>query len=358
MVELTKLSQKQLLVPLAVVFLLAAATAWGQTAKPRTLAQLAGYGASDRERILFDGAKAEGKAVWYTSLAGSSYKALVKGFEAKYPGVKVEAYRAAGRELLAKVMAESQAKQYIADTFESTLPLLKSLKEGGMIVPYASAHGENFPAASKERGERGLYYWTVIRESYIGVGYNSNLIKANAVPKTFIDLLRPELKGKLGFATSDTGTRTLGTMLKFKGDDYVKKLGDQEVSLHSISGRAIADLVISGELAASPTIFREHALESKGKGAPIDWIAMEVAPTNAGGVSVSATAPHPHAALLLAEFLISPEGLKILEGLEFTTGMQDPGFKRWYPEAGLTTLQYDKEVTAWQKALRGLGRKP
>ena len=74
--------------------------------------------------------------------------------------------------------------------------------------------------------------------------------------------------------------------------------------MHTISGRAMADLVMSGEVALSPTIFRDHALEAKAKGAPIDWAAMEVVPTNAGAVALVAGAPHPHAAALLADFLL------------------------------------------------------
>jgi len=339
------------------VLVVSAAAAWGQTKKPATLAELAAYSGADRQQILLAGAKAEGKVVWYTSLAGSSYKELTKGFEAKYPGIRLEAYRAAGRELLSKVLAEGQAKQYLADAFESTLPLLKSLREERALTPYFSAHLSKYPAGATEKADPGLIYWAVIRESYIGLGYNTNLIRANAVPRSFADLLKAEFKGKIGFATSDTGSRTLGAILKFKGQEFLKQFKSQQVSLHSISGRAIADLVISGELALSPTVFREHALESKGKGAPIDWAPLDVVPTNAGGVSLSAYAPHPHAALLLVDFLMSPEGLKILENLEFTTGVDDPGFKRWYPESGLSTAQYDKEVTLWQKLLRELGRK-
>ena len=48
----------------------------------------------------------------------------------------------------------------------------------------------------------------------------------------------------------------------------------------------MADLVMSGEVALSPTIFRDHALEAKAKGAPIDWAPMEIVPANAGGVAL------------------------------------------------------------------------
>jgi len=84
---------------------------------------------------------------------------------------------------------------------------------------------------------------------------------------------------------------------------------------------------------------------------------MEAVPTNAGATAIIYQAPHPHAAVLMADFILSPEGQKILEDLQFGSPAKDFGFKRWYPEAGLNTEQYDKEATKWQKVLRELGRK-
>jgi len=42
-------------------------------------------------------------------------------------------------------------------------------------------------------------------------------VQGNAVPKNFADLLKPELKDKIGFATSDTGNRVIAAMLATKG---------------------------------------------------------------------------------------------------------------------------------------------
>ncbi len=327
-----------------------------QTKKPGTLSELVAYTGADREKILIAGARAEGKVTWYTSLAGSSYKELAQGFEKKY-GVKVDVYRAASNDLMARVSAEAKARQYLVDTIETTLPLLKSLREDGLLAVYASPHLQKYPAHAKEKAGNGLYYWGVNRESFIGVGYNPNAIPAGAVPKNFDGLLNPQLKGKMGMTTSDTGVRMMGAILKFKGDGFASKLKGQDISLHSVSGRAMADLAISGEVPISPSIFRDHAMESKLKGAPIDWVAMEGVPTNAGATSIVYQAPHPHGAVLMADFILSPEGQKILEDLQFGSPSKDFGFKRWYPEAGLNTEQYDREATKWQKALRELGRK-
>ena len=104
-------------------------------------------------------------------------------------------------------------------------------------------------------------------------------------------------------------------------------------------------------------IFRDHAMESKLKGAPINWVPMEAVPTNAGATSIIYQAPHPHGAVLMADYILSPEGQKILADLQFGNPSMDFGFKRWYPEAGLNTEQYDTEATKWQKILREIGRK-
>ena len=79
-------------VMLFVLFLLPS-EAWLQSRKPMTIAELVTYNGADREQVLYNGAKTEGKITWYTSLAGESYKAMVKAFETRYPGVKVEAYQ-------------------------------------------------------------------------------------------------------------------------------------------------------------------------------------------------------------------------------------------------------------------------
>ena len=327
-----------------------------QRIKSITLSDLAAYTGADREQILVAGARVEGKVVWYTSLAGSSYRELAQGFEKKY-GIKVDVYRAASNELMARIGAEVQARQYLVDTVETTLPLLKSLREDGLLAIYTSPHLARYPARAKESAGKGLYYWGVNRESFIGVGYNPNLIPPSVAPKNFAGLLNPQLKGKMGMTTSETGVRMMGAILKFKGEEFAQKLKAQEISLHSISGRAMADLAISGEVPISPSIFRDHAMESKLKGAPIDWVAMEAVPTNAGATAVFYRAPHPHGALLLADYILGPEGQKILEDLQFGSPSKDFGFKRWYPEAGLNTEQYDKEASRWQKALREIGKK-
>ena len=348
---------KFFLMLLAVAALVWVPSVSAQTGKPLSIAELAAYNKPDREKILYEGAKKEGRLMWYTSLTGGPNQEVPKAFEAKYPGIKVDVYRGDSDAIIQRVMQEAQAKRFLVDIIETTFPILKVMQEYKLLVPYFSPYLASYPDEVKEKVDRGLVYWATDRESYIGLAYNTNVIPENAAPKNFEDLLKPEVKGKMGFATSDTGNRVIGAMLAAKGAEYISKLKNQNVVLHAVSGRAIADMVVSGELGLSPTVFLSHSRVSISKGAPIQWVPMDLVPTNAGGVAVTANAPRPHGALLFADYLLSPEGQKLLGKFGLDSAVNQPPFKRYYAEARLTAEQYEKVNEKWEKLLRDLGRK-
>ena len=340
----------------ALLLLLVAGVSWGQSAKPTTLAELAVYAGADREQLLLAGAKKEGKVVWYTALAGGSYKDLARAFETKY-GVPVEAYRGASRDLIAKVLAESQAKRYLMDVAESSPPLLMLMRAMKRLTPFSSPHLAKFSADAKEDAGKGTVFWATDRESYMGFAYNKEKLPASAVPKNYEGLLNPALKGRMAFVTTDTGSRTVGAMLRTKGEEFLRRLRSQDITMHSISGQAMNDLIITGEVEASPTIFRNHALVAGEKKAPVAWVPMDIVPASAGSAGLSSFAPHPHAAVLFIDFLFSPEGQKILENYEYGSAAKEYGFKRWYIEKGMSIEQLERESDRWEKLLRDLGRK-
>lgn len=327
-----------------------------QVAKPATLAELAVYTGPDREQLLVAGAKKEGKVVWYTALAGGSYKDLARGFEAKY-GVPVEAYRGASRDLIAKVLAETQAKRYLMDVAESSPPLLMLMRAMKRLTPFHVPHLARFSREAREDAGDGAVFWATDRESYMGFAYNKDRLPASAVPKNYDGLLNPALKGRMAMVTTDTGSRTMGALLRNKGEEFLKRLRAQEVTMHSVSGQALNDMIISGEVEASPTIFRNHARVAAAKGAPVAWVPMDIVPASAGSAGLSSQAPHPHAAVLFIDFLFSPDGQKILESYEYGSAAKDYGFQRWYIEKGMSIQQLERESDRWERALRDLGRK-
>ncbi len=346
-----------LILILSVLSLLTPAQLTAQSSKPQTIAELVTYNGKDRERVLYAGAKNEGKVTWYTSLAGDSYKGVVKAFETKYPGVKVEAYRISGREMTTRMIEENKAKRYIVDAVETTESNLMFMRDSFLLRPYYSPRFIDYPEDAKERSERGLCFWAIARESYIGFAYNTKLLAKNAVPKHFDGLLNPQLKGRMGLTISEPAYKMIGAMVKIKGEEWVKKLNAQDIAMFTIIPPALLDLIASGEVTASPGIFRNHTLNAIEKGAPVQWVPLDWVPTNVGGSAIAVQPPHPHGALLLADFLLGPEGQEVLNKFEYGSAAKNLGFKRWRPDHGLTTDKYEKELDRWEKLLRGIGRK-
>ena len=340
-----------------VALLLLPLEAWSQAAKPASIAELASYRGKDREAVLYAGAKAEGKVIWYTSLAGDSYKEMVKAFEAKYPGIKVESFRAPGADLVVRLEEEAKARRNIADSIETTEGSLIFLRDDKLLRPYDSPFLDKYPEEGRERANKSLVYWALARESYIGFAYNTKLVPKEAVPKNFDGLFHPQLKGKMGISIGQTSDKIIGAMIKSKGEEMVKKLKGQEIKLYSIEAPALVNTIAAGEIVASPAIFQTHILLAASKGAPVEWVPMDLVPTNVGSAAVAADPPHPHAALLMTDFLLSPDGQGVLEKFYYGSAAQDQGFKKWRPEHGLTTEQYEKDLVRWDKLLHSITRK-
>jgi iron(III) transport system substrate-binding protein len=326
------------------------------SAQTKSIGELANYRGTDREELLKAGAKKEGKLVWYTSL--TAHRDIANVFEAKYPGVRVETYRAGSTDLTRRILSEAQAGRNLADLVETTPPTLMIMRDNKLLLPYYSPYLVNYPSDAKEEADKDRVLWATDRESIISLGYNKNLIRPAEVPKSFADLVKPEYKGRIGVSGDSTGVRFLGAVIRAKGEEFIKQLRLMEMKMHMISGGAIHELMAAGEMPLSVSIFRNHVLAGQAKGAPTEWVPLDLNATNAGGVALPSNSNNPHAALLLADFLLSPEGQKIFEEkFRFATSTKDYGFKRWYPEKGLTTEQYEKMDDRWKKLLREITRK-
>ncbi|HWH80002.1 MAG TPA: extracellular solute-binding protein [Candidatus Binatus sp.] len=349
---------KRLMIGFCVLALLSsAANSWAQTAKPTTLAELAKYRGADRERILYDGAKKEGKFVWYTSLV--PHREIGKVFMSKYPGVSIDIYRADGVLLANRIIAETQARHHIMDAIETTPPPLMPLRDNKMLMPYYSPFLAGYPDIAKEKAAGGLVWWGTDRESLIGVGYNKNAFPSSDLPKRFEDLLKPALKGKMATANNETGARAIGGIIKAKGEEFVRRLREQDIRPHATTAAGLADMIISGEVPISFTMVQTNLTQPAAtKGAPVGWLPMEVVPVNAGGAALSANATHPYAALLFVDFLLSPEGQKMYsEKLFYTSATKPVTYEKWYPDKGLTTAEYEERADRWLKLLREISKK-
>ena len=330
---------------------------WGQTAKPISAGELASYTGADRERVLFEGAKREGKVVWYTTLAADQNKQIAALFEKKYSGVSVEIYRTGASALAQRLLTEAKARRHIADAIETTPPGLMTFRDSQLLLPYTSPYLAAFPDEAKEKTARNQVYWTTVRESYVGFAYNKRYVNAADVPKDFDGLLRPSLKDNMGISGDDTGARIIGAMVKTKGELFVKKLKEQNIRMHMMAGSALTQLVAAGEIFASPSQFYSATNVAAKRGAPLGWVPMELVVCSAGGAAVYAYTQRPHAALLFADFLLGPDGQKLYEDLFFGSAQKDYGWKRWYPEKGITLAQYEEALDSWHRLMKEITRR-
>jgi iron(III) transport system substrate-binding protein len=322
---------------------------FAQSRKPATVAEISTYMAPDREQVLYAGAKSEGVVNWYTSLAGDSYKALSRVFEAKYPGLRVEALRNGGSELVTRMAEETKARRPNFDALETTYDFMMVSRANNLTRPYNSPVLATYSSEAKEKADAGLTFWTIFRESYMGFGYSKDQIAAAAAPKGFDGLLNPQLKGKFGITLNESSARMIGAMIKIKGESFVKKLKTQDIRIYTVSSAALVDLMASGELGASFHIYRNHAMVSAERGSPVAWVPMELVPTNSGCVALSAQPPHPYAATLFVDFLLGIEARKVLEKFQYGHPTNVVPFKRWHPGFGRTVEQFEKDSDKWEK---------
>jgi iron(III) transport system substrate-binding protein len=323
---------------------------------PATLEELALYRGSDRQQILEQGARKEGQLLVYTS--HTRMDADIKpAFEKKYPFIKMEVFRGSSGPLARRTLEEYRAGQFQVDAFEVTPNGLIVLHKAGILQPFYSALFAKYDDDVKEKAKGDAVYFIGVRESHIGLGFNTKLISRQEVPKSYDDLLNPKWKGKMAIAGSDTGVRWVGYLSEVKGKEFINKLAQQDIQVQNVSGRALNDLLIAGEVPLSPTIYDSHVRLSKAKGAPEDWLPLEPAITNVGSGAVAKKSAHPHAALLFVEFMLSEE----CQNLYVKTGYSSPNIDISGPEgrfkkAFLETIYDDdtliKKVGGWRKLLQ------
>ena len=67
-------------------------------------------------------------------------------------------------------------------------------------------------------------------------------------------------------------------------------------------------LVIAGDVPLALTDYEHIAQSARKKGAPIDWFALKPTIARANGIGIARHAPHPNAALLFYDYMLSATG--------------------------------------------------
>jgi iron(III) transport system substrate-binding protein len=281
--------------------------------------EIALYNKSDRQKILIEGAKKEGKISWYTTLIVDQVVRPVKeAFEKEYPFLQVEYFRGNSERLVQKMFAEYQGRRYEVDIVDGTVTA-PMVKKGGYLQRFYSPYVAEYPAELKD--PQG--YWGVSNVYYFALGYNTRMVKPNEVPKTYEDLLNPRWKGQMMWSTSrgSGAPMFIGNVFQSmgleKGKAYLQRLKAQNVAKTTASARQLLDLVIAGEYPLALHIFNHHAHISKTAGAPVDWYPLEPASATINTLSPVTRAPHPYAMMLLIDFILSEKGQKVFQAVNY-----------------------------------------
>ena len=266
------------------------------------VAEVAMYQGTDREQRLIDGARKEGGLMLYTSFSTSDLGAFVGPFEKKY-GIKVTHWRSSSENVLQRAVTEARAGRYEVDAFETNGPELEALHREQLLQVVKSPHiADLVPQAFRPHGE-----WATTRFNLFVAAYNTNLVKKDELPKSWADLADPRWKGRLGVEAYDHDwfAGVVGALGEARG----LKLFRDMVAANGISVRKghtlLSNLVVSGEVPLALTVYYYRPVQLKKKGAPIDWFALPPAVARPNGVAVARRAPHPHAAVLFYDFMLS-----------------------------------------------------
>jgi ABC-type Fe3+ transport system substrate-binding protein len=296
-------------------------------AQALTFEEVANLQGPERQKTLEEGARKEGKVTFYhTMIVDQVGQPIIDGFQKKYPFVKVESIRAAGQQLLQRIMLEQQARSIFADVVMADN--VSSFQNANVAAPF------NSPLLA-EMGEQNVgpgRIWVAQRNSWQGIAWNTSMVKDAEAPKTWEDLLDPKWKDKLTWSdSSETGNvRVIMHLTRLWGEEkavaYLKKLAAQNIKILPGSVRAVLDQVIAGEFPIGVSMSMHHIALSKAMGAPVNGVATDPVISKSTVYGLVKGAPHPHAAMLLIDYLMDKDGGQaILRDRQYPPG--HPGLK-------------------------------
>jgi ABC-type Fe3+ transport system substrate-binding protein len=317
---------------------------------------LSGIFASTAQAIdlneIYEKAKGEGKVVVYTAPKPKYYKYALKAFKKKYPGISVEMITGGGGKLQERFISEEVAGISVADLWNGGITSVSSIVDTHRNVKPILQPMNDLPSFGKSwlKDDKDGLWSTFNGHTHVSMGYNTKMVRPEEVPKTWNDLLNPKWKNEMTLRVISSGSFLTFWIATFgseeKAIDYIKKLQKQNVTFYSSSTKARTPVVM-GEKKITIRAAVNHIEIDKARGRPIDWALFEGA-----GLEVlpqpllfSKNAPHPNAARLFAEYLLSKEG----QSLFIKGGIYMPG----NPEVDVSVIPSQKAQRLYRDALDG-----
>jgi ABC-type Fe3+ transport system substrate-binding protein len=331
------------------------ATAPAAVAKPTTAPAV--VSPSVNMQAIEDAARKEGALTVYAGLNADDFPKLISGFTKRYPEIKVDEVRGAGPDLNARIITEIKGGKVLGDVLEQNAFDWGAISSAGYLEPFLPPESEAIPAAFKEA--TGL--WIAPRQTILTIAYNMTLVPAGTEPKTFDDVIDPKWKDNILVEITDVQSWIGLVYGKWDGDatkatDWLKKVAANNPQMNR-SHSSTADLLAAGQRGIFFWAYAAHVEARKAKGAPIEWGKTE------GGLltepmSLFKNAPHPNAARLFMNWIISDEGAQgwvslgetpTRPGVKATVNIPD-GMKG-YPVRPEMAAEADKFQQIWNTTL-------
>jgi len=269
------------------------------------------YKGADRDARLVERAKQEGTVSVYSSLAPTEATPLVEAFEKKY-GIKVQMWRGLSEGVVQRAVSEARGKRHAVDVIETNGPEMESLAREQLLAPFHSPYLADLPPAVIPK--HGL--WVPDRLNFFVVAFNTSKVKREDLPKSYEGFLDPKWKGRVTLEATDA--EWMGGVVKTWGEargmGFFNKLSAMKPDMRK-GHVLLAQLIASGEVDVGLTAYYANADSFKRRGAPVDWAPVEPVIARPQGIGVVRNAPHPNAALLFADFILSPQAQEMLSSM-------------------------------------------
>lgn len=259
-------------------------------------------------RALIGRAQTEGSVTIYSVQDPTNLAALAKRFEERFK-IKVTVVRNVDNALLSIINAEHGTGRAVADIWVPSLKrlVLGATRNGWLVDP----RGPNFFKSRYDRSKFVIGKGWITGSAVLGMAWNTRAFSGTVSDVT--TFLRPEFKGRIGVPDPRVSPSFMDWYLaqqKKYGANIVDRLASQSPKIY-ISSLPMTQAVASGEIIGAPCA-AGTALALKAAGAPIDY---KVLPDNWNAPYIGVIlkqGPHPNAAQLLANFMVSPEGQELV----------------------------------------------
>jgi iron(III) transport system substrate-binding protein len=292
---------------------------------------------------IYEAAKSEGAMEVWTTMEPAQTSVVFKAFTTDFPGISPKAFQIRIEDALSRYMAEMSANgKTTADAIEGNLPGAKVLVDRKIVEPF------DWPSlgvpANRNFGEWWGLTWY---QNASALTYNTDMLKANELPKSWAELGDPKWKNKL---ILEYRAFPILSLYPFFGEDQTVELIRKIKANNPIIIQGQSTVLEAGLAGQAPVMIGPPSYripQEKKKGAPVAFVPDLEAGVRAVGMMVGKGA-HPNAARLYAWWMASPQGqetvVKVQAGLLTPDATDDGAVALRDAHIKLMQLTADQEI--------------